>query len=195
MAYNPITDFLGLVRLTSGGARVARIPGLDYVVQVMARMGMFTLVVGQIAPTTNQASTAWFQPALQSWLREGQLFLWNSVTAQYEPASTVLWAMLLAAVRPEIVQDVTVAGPTLIQIGATVVRVQNVGAPVALTIPLAATKQGAVLVSDWANHAGTNNIVVAATAPDVFPNGATTWTIAGDGGSVMFRPVTGGYAL
>lgn len=195
MSYAPTTDFLALLRQTSGGVRTERMPGLDYVVDAMARAGLIVLSISQTQPTSNQSTTAWFRPAIPSWNAEGALFLWNIVTAQYEPASPALWSAFFFFTSAGVVQDVTVAGPTNILANAAVVRVMNVGAPVSLVMPLAANKQGAVLVSDWANLAGANNITIARSGADVFPNGVTSWTIAGDGGSAYFRPVTGGYAL
>lgn len=173
--------------------RSVRMPGLDYVVAAFARAGIFVLSVGQTAPTTNQASTAWFRPAVPSTVAEGVLFLWNVTTQAYEPATPTLWSSMLRT--PATIQDVTTVGPVAVLPGASVVRVQNVGAPVALTMPLSANKSGSVLISDWLNAAGTNNITVTLTAPDVFPGGGNTWVIAGDAGSIFLRPVPGGYAL
>lgn len=195
MSYSPLTDFLALLRLTAGGVRTERMPGLDYVVSALARAGLINLSVSLTAPTSNQATTAWFRPSVPSWTAEGTLFLWNPATLAYEPATPALWFLVLSVAAVEVVQDVTTVGPVLVQTNATVVRVQNVGAPVALTMPLASTKQGRVLISDWANLAGTNNIIISRSGSDVFPNGATTWTLAGDGASVFLRPVPGGYAL
>lgn len=198
MSYTPATDLLALLRQTAGGMRAVRTPGLDYVVAALARAGLFTLYVGQTAPIANQATTVWFLPAPQSWASEGTVFLWNPTAGQYQVATPVLWSTLLAPANSgatPIVQDVTTAGPVLIATSTTIVRVQNVGAPVSLTLPAAVTKIGAVLISDWANLAGTNNITVTRSGGDVFPNGATVETIAGDGGSLLFRPVPGGYAL
>lgn len=196
MSYNPVTDFLALLRITSGGVRTERMPGLDWAVAALARMGMITLSVGQTAPIASQLTTAWFKPAIPSSSAEGTLFLWNNATGVYELATPTLWAALFVAIAPTaIVQDVAVAGPVNVQANATVVRVMNVGAPVALVMPLSASKQGPVLVSDWANHAGTFNITISLSGGEVFPNGLATWVIAGDAGSVFLRPVPGGYAL
>lgn len=196
MSYGPTTDFLALLRQTLHGGRVVQMPGLDYIVAALARAGMFTLSIGQSAPVANQAMTAWFQPAIPSWTREGTLFLWNAVTVEYEPATPILWAALFLA-QPILtgVQDVTTVGPVAILPSATVVRIQNVGAPVALTMGLSANAQRNVLVTDWANHAGTNNVTLTLSGGDVFPGGGNTWVIGADGGSVFLRPVPGGYAL
>lgn len=195
MSYAPITDFLALLRLTSGGVRTERMPGLDYIVAALARAGLINLSVGATAPTSLQATTAWFKPAVPSSSAEGILFLWNAATLQYEPASPTLWAFIFAATAASVVQDVTTVGPVTVQANANVVRVQNVGAPVALTMPLSQNMTGAILISDWANHAGTNNITISLSGGQVFPNGAATWTLAGDGASVRLYPVSGGFAV
>ena len=68
MSYNPATDFIALLRLTAGGVRSEQMPGLDYVVAALARIGLFSLSVGQTAPTVNQATTVWLQPRnLRGW--------------------------------------------------------------------------------------------------------------------------------
>ena len=82
MSYNPATDFIALLRLTGGGVRSERMPGLDYVVAALARIGLFSLSVGQTAPTVNQATTVWLQPSQPSWLAEGTFYIWNSIYSE-----------------------------------------------------------------------------------------------------------------
>lgn len=196
MSYGPTVDFISLLRLTGGGVRAERMPGLDYVVVALARAGMINLAVSSAQPVLNQPTTAWFKPAVPSWSVEGTLFLWNAGTAQYEVATPALWSAIFTATAVAgVTQDVAVVGPTAVAVNANVLRVMNVGALVTLTMPLASTKIGPVLISDWANLAGTNNIVINRTGADVFPNGLTQLTIGGDGGSFFLRPVPGGYAL
>lgn len=197
MSYASTTDFLALLRQTTGGLRSERMPGLDWLIAALVRAGMLNLSVSLSAPTTHQTITAWFKPASPSWTAEGALFLWNIVTSEYEPATPALWSNLFVATASgsTTVQDVTTVGPVPIQGNASVVRVQNVGAPVTLTMPLAATMAGPVLISDWANSAGTNPITINTTGGEVFPGGVTTWQIGADTGSVFLRPVPGGYAL
>jgi hypothetical protein len=198
MSYDPTTDFLALLRQTSAGVRTERMPGLDYVIAAMVRAGIFAVQVGQTAPAINQSLTVWFKPApAGSWTAEGTVFLYNIATAEYEPANPVLWSSLLlaSAIPPAQVQDITTVGPVLILAGTGVVRVQNVGAPVVLTMPLSANKIGSVLISDWLNAAGTNNITVNLSGADKFPGGLASWTIAADAASIFLRPVPGGYAL
>lgn len=193
MSYDPTTDFLGLLRQTQGGVRAESVPGLDYVLAALARMNQFQLSVGQTAPITDQAETVWLRPATLSWTAEGTVFLWNRNTAEYEPATPELWHALASAVTGH-TQDVSVVAADIL-FDSRVVRVMNVGAAVDLVLPEAITKEGEVLVVDWANLAGTNNVRVHASGGDTFQNGLTTWTIAADSGSLCFRPVPGGYAV
>lgn len=195
MAYSSLTDFIGLLRQTANGMRAVRMPGLDYVVEALQRAGMFQISVGQSQPVTNQSITVWFRPAVPSYVSEGVVFLWNPATVEYEVATPALWNALFLAVKQQVTQNVAVAGPTNVQTNADVVLVQNVGASVALVMPLSSTKANPVLISDWANHAGTNNITITLTGGDVFPNGAVTQIIAADSASVFLRPVPGGYTL
>ena len=91
MSYNPLTDFIGLLRLVGSGVRSERMPGLDWVVAALSRMGFINLYVGQTAPTNNQATTVWFQPAIPSWVAEGTTWLWNATTGAYQVATPALW--------------------------------------------------------------------------------------------------------
>ncbi len=96
MSYNPATDFFGMLRLVGSSLRSERVPGLNVVVDALARAGMFALSVGQTAPTVNQASTLWFQPAIPSWTAEGTLYIWNPVAGAYEVATPALWQAFLS---------------------------------------------------------------------------------------------------
>lgn len=193
MAYNPVTDFIALVRRTSNGMRVAQMPGLDFTLDAMARAGMFLLHVDQTEPTANQATTVWLRPALQSWTAESTVFLWNVSTLSYEPATPALWSSLLSVSLPDHLQDITTAGPVPILEHVDIVRVLNVGAPVTLVLPLSADKIGPTLISNWAN--GANLITIQTQGGELFPGGVTTWTLAAEAASVFVRPVPGGYAL
>lgn len=141
MSYTPSTDFLALLRQTSGGERVGNVPGLDYVVAAMARAGFFTLSTGQTAPTSNQASTAWLKPAQPSWSAEGALYLWNAATSQYEPATMALWLAFLApGLGGYSFQNVAAAAATVIA-GTSLLAIQRIN-PVAtaLTLPSLASQ-------------------------------------------------------
>lgn len=99
MSYTSSTDFLALLRQTSGGVRSTRMPGLDYLLAGFARAGLIRLSVGQTAPTADQSITAWLQPSSPSFAAEGTVFLWDAVNASYEPATPTLWqALFLSAV-------------------------------------------------------------------------------------------------
>lgn len=100
MSYSAATDFLGLLRLTGGGLRTERMPGLDWLIQGLARMGLISVSVGQSAPTVSQATTVWLKPAQPSWNAEGAVYLWNAADNQYEPATPALWSNLITAVFP-----------------------------------------------------------------------------------------------
>lgn len=199
MSYAATTDFIALLRQTSGGVRTERMPGLDYVMAAMFRAGIFSVAVGQVAPVANQSTTVWFKPApAGSWAAEGAVFLYNLSTLEYEPANPILWSSLLlaSAIPAALVQDVTAPGPANILVGAGIVRVnQVVGAPITLIMPPSAAKVGGVLVSDWKGDAGTNNILISLSGGDVLPGGLPNWTIASDTGSLFFRPVPGGYVI
>lgn len=98
MSYDFRTDFMALVRNTPGGERIARIPGADYVVSALYRLGMIRLWVSQTPPISEQSSTAWFKPAIPSWSAEGTLYLWDAVNNAYAVATPELWnALLLTA--------------------------------------------------------------------------------------------------
>jgi hypothetical protein len=97
MSYDPTTDFLGLLRRMPTGIELARAPLLDLVVDALARAGLFKLSIGQTAPTANQATTAWLQPAQPSWTAEGTLWLWDAGTSAYVVATPALFYALLQA--------------------------------------------------------------------------------------------------
>lgn len=92
MSYVAANDFLALLRSTSGGVRVERMPGLDFVVMALSRMGLIKLWVGETAPTEDQQNTVWFRPAAPSWSKEGQTFLWDVASGMYVPAAPELWS-------------------------------------------------------------------------------------------------------
>lgn len=135
MSYNPTTDFLALLRNTGGGVRTEQMPGLDFVVAAMARMGFINLSVSPTAPTVNQATTVWFQPASPSWSAEGILYLWNAALAVYQPATPALWqAYFLPLTSGYTFQSLNNTG-LAITAGVTLAAVQR-AAPAATTIIL-----------------------------------------------------------
>lgn len=135
MAYAPNTDFLALLRQTSGGVGFAEMPGLDFVVAALARAGLISLSVGQTAPTANQSTTAWFKPALPSWTAEGVLFLWNAGTGAYALATPALWLALLSGSVGYAFQSATAVANS-IKAGTSLLAIQRAApSATALTLP------------------------------------------------------------
>lgn len=166
MSYSPATDFLALLRQTSGGVRTERMPGLDYVVAALARAGLFQLSVGQTAPTANQQSTVWLQPSVPSWVAEGTVFLWNAAAAQYQVATPVLWNLLLTPGGYSF-QSVAIAN-SVVNVGTTILAVQRAApAATALVLPNLAAQwlSGRPLkIVDWSTNVA--NHAITLTTPD-----------------------------
>ncbi len=135
MSYTPLTDFLALLRQTSGGERLASVPGLDYVVSALSRAGLFQLLVGQTAPTVNQATTVWLQPSVPSWVTEGIVFLWDAAAQVYVKATPALWDAFFTGSTGYVFQSVAGASG-IVGVTTSILAVQRV-APVttSLTLP------------------------------------------------------------
>lgn len=166
MAYDPTTDFLGLLRQSGASVSLERMPGLDYVVSALARAGLFTLSVGQTPPTVNQPTTVWLKPSLPSWVAEGNVFLWDAATGAYELATPALWAAMLSP-SGYFFQSAT-AVSTVIASGVTLLAVQRTApAATALVLP-PLTRQfltGRPLkIVDWS--ATVTNHLITITPPD-----------------------------
>lgn len=165
MSYNPITDFLGLLRQGSNAVELARMPGMDFVLAALSRAGIINLWSGQMAPTTNQARTVWIMPALPSWTAEGVVFLFNSSTGAYELATPALWSALLTTISSEVYQAVLV-GAANVNGGTTLLAIRR-SAPVAtsLVLPALASRVGGLLrVVDWSTSYVEHAITL--TTPD-----------------------------
>src|ERR1700731_1356416 len=175
MSYNPTTDFIGLLRLVGSGVRSERMPGLDYVIATLARAGMFALSVSQTAPTVNQQSTLWLQPAIPSWTAEGTLYIWNPVAGTYQVATPTLWQSFLSPAG-SVFQSLTVANNT-INPGVSLAAVQRVApANTAVLLPTIAAQfltQKDILLTDFST--GVVNHAIALSTPD----GATIMQQAG----------------
>lgn len=143
MGYVAATDFLGLLRLTGGGVRSERMPGLDWLVAALQRMGFISLSISQFAPTVNQASTVWLQPALPSWSAEGTVWLWNAATVQYEAATPALWVAFLSGIHSGYSFESATAASNIITAGTTLLAVER-DAPVATELILP------ILGAQWA---------------------------------------------
>lgn len=161
--YNPATDFIGLLRLVGSAVRSERMPGLDYVVAALARAGMFALSVGQTAPTTNQPSTFWFQPAIPSWTAEGTLYIWNPVAAAYQPATPALWQAFLSPAG-SVFQSLPSANNT-INPGVSLAAVQRVApANTAIQLPSIAAQyltQKDLVIADFSTGVVNHQILVS----------------------------------
>jgi len=139
MSYNYTTDFLGLLRLVGSSLRSERMPGLDWLVAALNRMGLFALSVGQTAPTVNQATTVWFQPAIPSWTAEGTIYLWNPVAGAYQVATPALWQSFLSTSGP-VFQSLPNAN-NVINSGVSLAAVQRVApANTSVTLPTLAAQ-------------------------------------------------------
>lgn len=139
MSYDPTTDFLGLLRLVGTGLRSERMPGLDYIVSALNRMGLFSLSVGQVEPTVNQITTVWLKPAIPSWEAEGTVYLWNAAAAAYQPATPTLWQLFLSPVG-SIFQSLP-AAINIVNAGVSLGAVQRVAPAVTgITLPTIAAQ-------------------------------------------------------
>lgn len=123
----------------------------------------------------------------------------NTIIAVYDEVAGFFKQMTLSALiasTTQIEQHITAAGPAAVLANAGIVRVdQTVGAAITLTLPAAADKTCPVLIADWKNDAGTNNITLTPDGSEKI-QGLSSWTIGGDGGSVFIRPIAGvGYVI
>lgn len=135
MSYDPSSDFMALLRQTGAGVRFERMPGLDFLLAALQRLGFVNVSVSQTAPTANQPSTAWFKPSMPSWVAEGTLFLWNTTIGAYEVATPALWGAFLAPVfSGQSFQSV--ATPTGVVIPGTSLLAVQRAAPTATAITL-----------------------------------------------------------
>lgn len=163
MSYNPATDFIGLLRLAGSGIRSERMPGLDYIVDALARAGMFALSVGQSPPTANQASTFWFQPAIPSWTAEGTLYIWNPVAGAYQVATPALWQAFLSP-SGSVFQSLPNANNT-INAGVSLAAVQRAApANTAILLPTIAAQyltQKDIVLIDYSTAVANHSIVLS----------------------------------
>lgn len=178
MSYNPLTDFLALLRQTSGGVRTERMPGLDYIVAALARAGLITLSVGQSPPTSNQAGTVWLQPSVPSWVAEGTVFLWSLAVNAYVPATPALWDVLLSGSSAGYVFQSAAGASNIIGGTTSLLAIQRAGpAATLLTAPAVATRGGKPLqIADWSTGVANHAITINTTAGDTIMK-AATWEL------------------
>jgi hypothetical protein len=165
VSYDPTTDFLGLLRRDGATVELARIPGLDFFVSAMARAGLCTLSVGQVAPIVNQPNTVWFRPAEPSWTAEGHVFLWNALTDAYELATPALWTTFLTFSLSGYLFQAATNASTAVGATTSLIAVQR-EAPTAtaLRLPSVLSRGGKALqVADWSNNV-TNHLVTLTPA-------------------------------
>jgi len=158
--YNPITDFLALLRNVNNQATVSQVPGLDFVISAMARAGMFNLYVGQTAPIVNQATTVWLKPSVPSWVAEGVVYLWNAADAQYEVATPALWdAVLLASVSGQF--QLVTGNTATVDADTTLIAIERSNpAATTLTLPPVADKSKPLQVVDWSSNVVAHQITL-----------------------------------
>jgi hypothetical protein len=195
MSFSPTTDFLSLLRQTSGGVRTDRMPGLDWVVVALARAGLINLYVGQTAPVTNQAVTAWFQPSVPSWAAEGALFLWNG--SVYVPATPALWNQIISSSGAAVLNYVTInafgTGSYVAQPADDVILIKaGVAAPFMVNVNWAARTKKLTVV-DSGVGALTNNISVTPSAGQTQMSVLNyTYPIDSNGGNITLTPLPDG---
>lgn len=163
MSYDATTDFIGLLRLVGTSLRSERMPGLDYVVSALNRIGLFSLSISQTAPTVNQSSTVWLKPAIPSWSAEGTVYLWNASALAYQIATPTLWKFFFNP-SAYLFQSLVNAN-NVINAGTSLAAVQRV-APVATAVVLPtvdaqfATLEDIVLVDYSTGLVGDHTITV-----------------------------------
>jgi len=96
MVYNPTNDFVSISRHVAGGITDAEMPGLDFVIAALGRAGILNLSTASVAPSANQATTAWLQLTAPSYTAEGVFKLWNG-SAYVNATMSLLLEMLAAA--------------------------------------------------------------------------------------------------
>lgn len=194
MSYAPATDFIALLRLTNTGLeQLASMPGLDYVLAALARAGQFRLWTGQSAPTSNQNRTVWLKPAQPSWTAEGAVYLWDSETGTYAPATPDLWLPLFSPTSAQVFQSTSVAAD-VVTAGVTLLAIErNNPAVTTLELPPLVTRAGAPLrIVDWSSNVVDHQIELST------PDGATVmrraswslWSTADQLASVSLYPVS-----
>lgn len=173
MSYAPATDFLALVRKTSGGARVGQMPGLDYVISALSRADMFKLWTGQAAPIADQDTTVWLRPAFpSSWAAEGVVYLWNVGANEYQFATPALWGAFLLRIAGPLIPAYElqiVTDPTDTIDDGTTIAVVNRDAPVTTTLalPTVASRNGQPLrVADFSTNVTEHGITLDAAGAD-----------------------------
>lgn len=160
-------------------ARLIEGPGIDIeVANGAATIGLDYLA---FAPTTT------FDPA------QYVVALQNSVDASF------IYVPLLAFLtNPGAIRRVTEAGDITVSASTQLLLMDRTAdeSPSNIIMPAAASKIGACKVVDWKGNAGSFPHTISLNGSEEFQGGLTTWTLGGDGASVVLDPAPGlGYAV
>jgi len=166
MAYDPAADFLALIRQTSGGARIGSMPGLDYVVAALERMGFCTVWANPDTPPTD-TTTVWLKTSSTSWAAEGSVFLFNVRTDNWEPATPTLWRDLSSGLAGYVFQLVT-TGAANVGALTTMLAVQRDNPGITtLALPTVAGRTTPLQIVDWSTNVAAHQLLYT-------PNGIET---------------------
>jgi hypothetical protein len=89
------------------------------------------------------------------------------------------------------VQIITAAGDVTVQPNdGLIILNKTVGATTNVNLPAAALKVGDVKIVDWKNDSDVNNITLVPNGTEKI-NGLTGWKLAGQGASIILKPVSG----
>lgn len=99
MSYDPLTDFLALIRTGAPGT-LARMPGVDFVLAALGRAGLVFVWAGATAPVSNQPVTIWIKTANPTFSAEATIFLWDAAAngglGGYVLATPALFGKMIA---------------------------------------------------------------------------------------------------
>lgn len=100
--------------------------------------------------------------------------------------------------NPGAVQVVTAAGDVIV-LPATQLLIMNRTAdesPSNIIMPAADDKIGPVKIVDWKANSGSFPHTINPSGSEIFQGGLTSWSLSGDGASVVLTPISGvGYAV
>jgi hypothetical protein len=110
--------------------------------------------------------------------------------------ATTAFAAAAISTSNGIYRAVTTGGPVTIAANDRAVAIyKTTGAPTAVTLPLAASKNGPVIISDFKRDGATNNITITPSGAELI-QGLASFTLAANGASVQLFPIPGvGYSL
>jgi hypothetical protein len=157
MAYDPVTDFLTLARQTSGGVRIESMPGLDYVLVALERMGFCNVWINPSTPPTN-ATTAWLKTSSTSYATEGSVFLYDPVTDAFEPATPELWQLLFVANSSASFQRVSVATADVLKSTVLLAVQRDNPGVTTLNLPSVLLRTQALEIVDWSTNVAAHEI-------------------------------------